>query len=582
MSGKIPRSFIDELIVRVDIVDLIDSRFPLKKAGRNFVAKCPFHNEKTPSFSVNRDKQMFYCFGCGAGGNAITFVMDYDHLDFVGAVEELAAFAGVSVPQRDTSDNRSKHDELSALYEIQKRVANFYSDQLFNQSVGRSAICYLKNRGVTGDIARAFMLGFAPSGWNVLKTARFDNKMLLAAGLTTQNDEGRCYDRFRNRIVFPIRDRRSRVVGFGGRVIDDSAPKYLNSPETAVFQKSKELYGLYELLQNSAKPERIIVVEGYMDVIALAQHGIKYSVATLGTATSRNHVDILFRYTQEIVFCFDGDRAGREAAWRAVEIAMPSLKDGRQIRIMHLGSGFDPDSYIRQEGADRFCAEVTGATMFSDYFFDRLSSDVGLVGIEGRANLVAKAKPMLARLPDGVLRELMIKRLKDVAGLDGIELSTRHQGQYSRGHFKSFKTSRVAPSPVRMAVAILLQYPATVKNLDLKEIRGVNHTSQGIKLLYEVLDILNENPEITSAGLIERFRGQPSEKYVNTLARFELLIPDQGLEFELADALNKIGQREKERMVTDLLRKAEQETLSDQERAELKRLLSESQSSELD
>ncbi len=582
MSGKIPQAFIDELLILVDIVDLIDAKLQLKKTGRNFVAKCPFHNEKTPSFSVNREKQMFYCFGCGVGGNVITFVMNYDHLGFVEAVEDLAEFAGITLPEREASDDNSERSDLNAIYSLQKQVTDFYSDQLFKKPAGRKAIRYLKNRGVTGDVARLFLLGYAPPGWNTLVDAQFDLSMLVNAGLSVKNDAGRCYDRFRDRVVFPIRDRRGRVIGFGGRVLDDSVPKYLNSPETAVFQKGKELYGLYELLQNATKPERILVVEGYMDVIALAQNGIENSVATLGTATSRNHVETLFRYTKEIVFCFDGDKAGYEAAWRAVEVAMPSLRDGLQIRIMHLDLGSDPDSYVRHVGAERFCTEAAGATVFSDYFFDRLGSGLDLSGIEGRANLVAKAKPLLTRLPNGVLRELMRNRLKDIAKIDSIELSASKMGQNGHAKFQLSKKSRLSPSPVRMAVAILVQYPETAKNVDLKAACGIRPINKGLELLYEVLKILHEKPQITSAGLIERFRGRPAEKYVNALAQFELLVSDQGLELELTDALARIEQREKERTLTDLLHKAEENELNDQERNELKRLLRGSQTSGLD
>jgi len=573
MSGKIPQAFIDELLIRVDIVDFIDAKIPLKKTGRNFVAKCPFHNEKTPSFSVNREKQLFYCFGCGVGGNVITFVMDYDHLGFVEAVEDLAEFAGITVPEREASYENSDRSDLNAIYALQKQVTDFYSDQLLKQPVGRKAIRYLKNRGVTGDIARLFLLGYAPPGWKTLVDAQFDQSMLVNAGLSVKNDAARCYDRFRDRVVFPIRDRRGRIIGFGGRVLDDSVPKYLNSPETAVFQKGKELYGLYELLQNTTKPERILVVEGYMDVIALAQNGIENSVATLGTATSRNHIEIIFRYTKEIVFCFDGDKAGYEAAWRAVEVAMPSLKDGLQMRIMHLDSGSDPDSYVRQVGAERFCAEAAGAAVFSDYFFDRLGSGLDLRGIEGRANLVAKAKPLLTQLPDGVLRELMQSRLKDVAKINSIELSASNRGQNGHAKFQLSKKSRVSPSPVRMAVAILVQHPETAKNIDLKAACEMRPVNKGIELLYEVLSILNEKPEITSAGLIEHFRGRSTEKYVNALAQFELLVSDKGLELELIDALTRIEQREKERALNDLLHKAEENVLTNQERNELKRLL---------
>ena len=574
MSGRIPQAFIDELLVRVDIVDLIEVRLALKKAGRNFIAKCPFHDEKTPSFTVNREKQMFHCFGCGAGGNSITFIMDYDHLGFIEAVEDLADFAGVPLPVRETpASNEEGAINLAAVYEIQKQVATFYSDQLLNRPLGKVAINYLRGRGVTGKVARAFTLGFAPPGWDALSDSEFDHSLLIQAGLLINKEDRRSYDRFRNRIMFPIRDRRGRVIGFGGRVLDDSLPKYLNSPETGVFQKSKELYGLYELLQVSAKPNQILVVEGYMDVIALAQNSISYSVATLGTAMSRNHLEILFRYTGEIVFCFDGDEAGRKAAWRAVELALPVLRDGRQIRIMLLDSGFDPDTYVRQVGAEKFVAAARDSRLLSDYFFEYLSFDLNLAEMESRAKITAMAKPLIAQLPQGIFRNLMEKRLLDLAQVDNIQVGAGKVSQGSGVNANLSRRGRVKPSPYRTALAILLQYPGLFKALDIKEIRSDDSASEGIKLLLEVLMILAETPELSSAGLVERFRGDSSEKTIKILAQYDLLVPEHGLEDELIGAFRRIVQQENEKRLAKLLIRAEQNSLAEPDRIELKRLL---------
>lgn len=575
MSGSIPQSFIDELLVRVDIVDLIETRITLKKAGRNYVAKCPFHDEKTPSFSVNRQKQMFYCFGCGAGGNAITFLMDYDHLGFVEAIEDLADFAGLSLPKREI---QAKHGDagtnISAVYDIQQRVADYFSDQLLNQASGKSAIKYLRSRGVTGEVARAFTLGFAPPKWDSLTGSGFDQNTLIQAGLVAKSDDGRCYDRFRNRVMFPIRDRRGRIIGFGGRVLDDSLPKYLNSPETVAFEKSKELYGLYELLQDSAKPERIIVVEGYMDVIALAQNGIGYSVATLGTAMSRTHLEILFRYTAEIVFCFDGDLAGQKAAWRAVELSLPVLRDGRQIRIMLLESNSDPDSYVRQVGAEQFATAARDSALLSEYFFEYLSSGLNVSEMESRAKIAGKAKPLIAQIPKGVFRGLMEKRLSELTKLQNIELTSKKVGPNAVNPAKSTGRSRVKPSPARTALAILLQFPELGKILDVREICCNGSESDGIKLLVEVLRILSENPEMSTAGLVERFRDTSSEKTIRALARYEILVPEHGLEAELSGAFKRIVQRENEKNLADLLARAQESSLAEPDRIELKRLLS--------
>jgi len=574
MSGRIPQSFIDELLVRVDIVDLIEVRITLKKAGRNYIARCPFHDEKTPSFTVNREKQMFHCFGCGAGGNSITFIMDYDHLGFLEAVEDLADFAGLPLPVRDTyTSNHEGVIDLAAVYEIQKQVTTFYSDQLLNQPVGKVAINYLRGRGLTGDVARAFLLGFAPSGWDVLSNSNFDKSLLIQAGLMIKNEAGRSYDRFRNRIMFPIRDRRGRIIGFGGRVLDDSLPKYLNSPETSVFQKSKELYGLYELLQVSTKPNQILVVEGYMDVIALAQNGISYSVATLGTAMSKNHLEILFRCTGEIVFCVDGDEAGRNAAWRAVELALPVLRDGRQIRIMLLDSGFDPDSYVRKVGAEKFAATALSSSLLSDYFFEYLGSDLNLAEMESRAKIAAKAKPLIAQLPHGVFRNLMENRLLDLAQVDSIELGAGEASHHAGAKMNPPRRERVKPSPFRTALAILLQYPRMGKKLDVSEIRGDDSASEGIKLLLEVLNILTETPELSSGSLVERFRGNSDEKTIKVLAQYDLLVPENGLEDELSGAFRRIVQQENKNRLSKLLVRAEQNSLAEADRIELKRLL---------
>ncbi|MGZ5031390.1 MAG: DNA primase, partial [Methylobacter sp.] len=416
MSGRIPREFIDELLVRVDIVDLIDSHVPLKKTGNNFVARCPFHSEKTPSFSVNPKKQFFYCFGCGASGNAISFLMNFSHLDFVEAVEDLAGFAGLEVPRESLEHHQpeQKKVDLKSLYALMEQVAAFYAEQLRTSNEGKKAAQYLKNRGVSGDCAGDFMLGYAPDEWKALST-RFNQKLLLEAGLLVHNENDQLYDRFRGRLMFPIRDKRARIIGFGGRVLDNSLPKYLNSPETSLFHKGKEVYGLYELLQKNAKPQRILIVEGYMDVISLAQHGIHYAVAALGTATSQAHLDLLFRLSSELVFCFDGDKAGREAAWRAMEPAFSSLKDGRQIRIMLLPQDHDPDSLVREEGVDGFISRVETAETLSEYFFGHFSKELKLSEMEGRAQLVIKAKPYLDKLPESIFKEMMFARLKELS-----------------------------------------------------------------------------------------------------------------------------------------------------------------------
>ncbi|MFN3163923.1 MAG: DNA primase, partial [Pseudohongiellaceae bacterium] len=428
MAGLIPQSFIDDLLHRVDIVEVIDKRVNLKKAGKNYTACCPFHNEKTPSFSVQPEKQFYYCFGCGAGGNAIGFVMNYDGSDFPAAVESLARDAGLEVPREESKAEARRHSENNKLVDVLEQASRFYQTQLRQNAQKAEAVNYLKSRGLSGEIARDYGLGFAPPGWDNLLQAIGGSdeadQALLKAGMIIQKDNPRdgderhYYDRFRHRIMFPIRDSRGRTVAFGGRVLGDDKPKYLNSPETPVFHKGSELYGLYEAKRAGSKFERILMVEGYMDVIALAQSGIRNAVATLGTATSERHLARLFRQTQEVVFCFDGDEAGRKAAWRALETTLPQMEDGRQVRFLFLPEGMDPDDYVRQRGQDAFVQAVAEATALEDYFFRKLAEDIDLETSQGKARLSNLAKPLLRTLPRGVFAQLMLDRLSETLNVD--------------------------------------------------------------------------------------------------------------------------------------------------------------------
>ncbi len=464
MAGRIPREFIDDLLARVDIVDLIDSHVPLKKSGSNHMARCPFHTEKTPSFSVNRNKQFFYCFGCGASGNAISFLMDLNHLDFVEAVEDLASYQGVDVPREQNSSPTIHANKTSAneSYELLKKVALFYYQQFRKNPEAQKAIDYFKSRGVGGEIAKKFLLGYAPDQWQTLD-AQFSQKTLLEAGLLVKKDGGGCYDRFRGRVMFPIRDRRGRVVGFGGRVLDDSLPKYLNSPETPVFQKNREVYGLHELLEKNSKPRRILVVEGYMDVIALHQYGIDYSVAVLGTAISTTHLDLLFRFTSELVFCFDGDSAGRQAAWRAVEAVLACMRDGRKTRIMLLPQGEDPDSLVRNTGSHEFSRMQDQAQPLSDYFFEKLSQDSDLSTLEGRVSLAKNAKSYLQKIPNGIFQGLMMGKLEEITQVSDLDIFDESVKLKLINKKSRLSTKQKQNSPARTAIALLLQNPELVK-----------------------------------------------------------------------------------------------------------------------
>ncbi|MEH6812824.1 MAG: DNA primase, partial [Motiliproteus sp.] len=408
MAGRIPQNFIDDLLNRTDIADVIEERISLKRTGRNYSGLCPFHKEKSPSFSVNPEKQFYYCFGCGAGGNAIGFVMEHDRIDFPQAVDALARRAGIEIPQ-DNSVDHAQSQKLKHSYQLLEQTASFYQQQLKQHPEREKAVNYLKNRGLSGQIALSFQIGYAPPGWDNLISHLQQlpelkdiskNQDLDDAGLVILKEENdRCYDRFRDRIIFPIVDMRGRVIAFGGRVLTDEKPKYLNSPETDTFHKNRELYGLYQARQANRNLDRVLIVEGYMDVVALAQFGINNAVATLGTATSEHHLTRLYKLVNEVVFCFDGDNAGRKAANRALETTLPLMEDGRQARFLFLPEGEDPDSLVRQEGSEQFNQRIKNAKPLSDFFFDNLSEPLDLESGEGRARLSALAMPMLEQIP---------------------------------------------------------------------------------------------------------------------------------------------------------------------------------------
>jgi len=580
MSGRIPRQFIDELLVRVDIVDLIDSHVPLKKTGNSFVARCPFHTEKSPSFSVSRKKQFFHCFGCGASGNAISFLMDFSHLDFVEAVEDLAGFVGVEVPRESIEyQTGQKKEDLNSLYVLMEQVAAFYVEQLRTSDEGKKAAEYLKNRGVSGNCAGDFMLGYAPDEWKAL-AGRFNQKLLIEAGLLVSSENGQIYDRFRGRIMFPIRDKRSRIIGFGGRVLDDSLPKYLNSPETPLFHKGKEVYGLYELLEKNAKPQRILIVEGYMDVIALAQYGIYYSVAALGTAASQAHLDLLFRFSSELVFCFDGDKAGREAAWRAMESAFSSLKDGRQIRIMLLPQNHDPDSLVREEGVDGFINRVQTAETLSEYFFGHFSNKLNLSEMEGRAQLVNKAKPYLEKLPESVFKEMMFARLKELSGwasLDVLEnAATFASKQSSKQDPRAGRKGRQDNgrlSSARVAIALLVQNPRLAEALEQREIDWSELEFPGVALFKNILQMIEDKNPANSVVLVECYRDAAEEKSIKALALLDSQVSDDKIDAVFFDSLDRLLIQARETALTRLLNKGKTEGLDTEEKEALRKML---------
>ena len=418
--ARLPQAFIDQVLDRTDIVDVVDRRVKLKKAGKNYSACCPFHQEKTPSFSVNPEKQFYYCFGCGAGGNALGFIMDYERMEFREAIESLAHAAGIDLPAEEV-DNAPQVDHQKPLYESMERATKLYEGFLRQHKDRGRVVQYLKNRGLSGEIARDFRLGFAPEGWdNLMQTLTDEDSVghALTAGLLIENDKGRKYDRFRDRVIFPIVNQRGKVIAMGGRVLGDGKPKYLNSPETPLFSKSHELYGLHHIRKFAKNLSRIVVVEGYMDVIALAQFGIHYAVATLGTSVGKPHLELLFRRVEQVVFCFDGDEAGRKAAFRGMEAALPMMEDGRQVKFLFLPEGEDPDTVVRSKGAQHLEHMFDTAAPLEQFLFEQMGTGIDLTTMDGKARLSKLVAPYINQIPDGVYKTLLFKSLAERTDMD--------------------------------------------------------------------------------------------------------------------------------------------------------------------
>ena len=569
MRGRIPREFIDELLARLDVVEVIDRRVPLKKAGKDFKACCPFHNEKTPSFTVSRPKQFYHCFGCGVSGTAITFLMEFEHLSFPEAVEELAGEAGLEVP--DTGPARSGDNPTLPLLEILGEASRYYKDQLRSHRDASTTIAYLKQRGLTGEIAAQFDLGYAPTGWdNLSSTADNEEKLdlMVKAGLISKRESGGHYDRFRARVIFPIHDNKGRVIAFGGRLLDEGEPKYLNSPETPVFHKGSELYNLHRARSAIAQQQMSIVVEGYMDVLALAQHGIDHCVATLGTATTTTHLQRLFRLAPSIVFCFDGDRAGRDAAGRALEIALPLLESGRQVSFLFLPDGEDPDSVIRDQGADTFRTLIESATPLPDLLFDTLLNQTDLTRMDGKARLATLARPLVSRVPEGPLRELMQQRLSDLTGVAPSGLGGLPTTPPTVPHKRASARSKRL-SPLATAISVLVQRPQLAAGLDLPTAIVDTQDDPGVQLLTKVHGLARENPQLTTASLIERFRGDEQQPTLEKLASRNHLVDDDGLEIFLAETLATLASQSIDDTIAELLRLASERELSGIEKQQL-------------
>ena len=585
--GRIPQSFIDELIERTNIVEVIGLRVPLKKAGREYRACCPFHTEKTPSFWVSPEKQFYHCFGCGAHGTALGFLIEHDRLPFPEAVEELAQALGLTVPHEGGTAPPPKRNE--SLFDLMEKVARFYATTLAGNPRAQE---YLKRRGLEADTLKRFGIGYAPDSWNeVLRRFGATDEtrhQLSDCGLIIERDSEapaprsgeRHYDRFRDRIMFPIRDARGRVIAFGGRILDKGEPKYLNSPETVLFHKGRELYGMYETRQSRAPLNRLLVVEGYMDVVRLHQAGVHYAVATLGTATTADHLKRVFQLVSEVVFSFDGDRAGRAAAWRALQNALPEAVEGRELRFLFLPEGEDPDTLVGKEGREAFERRLsTEALPLSEYFVRELGDRVMTRGADGRAKVAQAARPLLLQVPEGVYRRLLTERLAQAFGFqrtpEGIaELLGIRIGAAATAA-QSAQPGAGRGSLVRQAVRLLLHFPqiaADIKEEQLARIRALEEP--GIDVLSALIDELRITPAQTTAQVLERWRGRPDEPHLVRLAGLEAMVKDAAAaQRELDEALGRLHQESVRRQLDQLLEKDRNLGLSKEEKLELQQLM---------
>ncbi len=566
--ARIPDAFIDELLARSDIVEIVGARVPLKKQGREYSARCPFHDERSPSFTVSPNKQFYHCFGCGAHGTAISFLMNYDRLEFLDAVDELAKRAGMEVPRdtRQRNENGDTRDIFSAL----DAASNFFRRQLAQSDKARG---YVDRRGIDASIVERFGIGYAPDGFSALRDALGTDprrmQLLERAGLFSKNDRGHVYDKFRDRLMFPIHDRRGRVIAFGGRVIDaEDSPKYLNSPETALFHKGRELYGLWQARQANAKLDRLIVVEGYMDVVALAQYGVSQAVATLGTATTPEHAELLFRNAPDVYFCFDGDRAGRGAAWKALESVLPRMKDGRQALFLFLPEGEDPDSLVRKEGVAGFDARLREAVPLSEFFYAQLSADVNLSSLDGKARLAERCKPLLAQIPDGAFGDLMQQRLTELTGVGARASAPQVHVPMQRARGGSATAQK--PSLVRSAIQHLLHRPAIALELPPPD-RYADARQPGIELLHELVLLVRERPEIGTGGLLEHFAGRDESAALQKLAAQELPGEEPALRAEFLGAIAQLEKQVLQQRIDELQQRLS--GLDEAEKYELRALL---------
>ncbi|HAS3592707.1 TPA: DNA primase [Vibrio cholerae] len=585
MAGHIPRSFIDDLLARLDIVDVIDARVKLKKKGKNYSACCPFHNEKTPSFSVSQEKQFYHCFGCGAHGNAIDFVMEYERMEFPEAIEELASTIGLEVQREERTPYSPfakntpavKSEDKRSLYDLMGSIAQFYRQQL-KVPANEHAIEYLKNRGLSGEIVQKFGIGYIADEWDLVRRnfgqQRSSEDMLVTAGMLIENDNGRRYDRFRGRVMFPIRDRRGRVIGFGGRITEQGTPKYLNSPETPIFHKGKELYGLYEVLQAYREPPQILVVEGYMDVVALAQYGVDYSVASLGTSTTGDHLQLLFRQTNHVICCYDGDRAGRDAARRAMENALEFLNANKILKVLFLPDGEDPDSFVRKYGKTKFEEEIENSQSLIDFLLTEIKKEAPDTDSKRWGTYVAtNAAPLLNKTTDPSLKAYLWKELTLGTGWSDFQLQ-----KFLNSLLTTNSNSQPSPhtaikrTPMRDVIALLIQNPSYAELVpDLASVRHL--MIPGLDTFSEVLEKCRQYPHITTGQLLEHWRDSKNETLLSRLASWEIPLVEDNQEELFLDSLDKILAQCVEKQIENLQAKERSVGLSTEEKRELQDLI---------
>lgn len=570
MAGRIPRVFIDDLLARTDIVDLIDARLKLKKQGKNYHACCPFHNEKTPSFTVNGEKQFYYCFGCGAHGNAIDFLMNYDKLEFVESVEELAAMSNLEVPfEAGNRPGLTERHQRQTLYQLMDGLSRFYQQSL-SYPAAEPARQYLTKRGLSREVIQRFAIGYAPPGWdNALKhlgDTHDNRKLLLDAGMLVTSDQGRSYDRFRGRVMFPIRDKRGRVIGFGGRVLGNEQPKYLNCPETDIFHKGRQLYGLYEVRQMADEPSRLLVVEGYMDVVALAQYGINYAVASLGTSTTAEHIQLLFRVTHNVICCYDGDRAGRDAAWRALETALPYMADGHQMRFMFLPDGEDPDTLVRREGKAAFEERIEQAQPLSSFLFNSLLSQVDLSTPDGRARLSALALPLIIQVPGETLRIYLRQELGNKLGIqDDERLELLMPKQAKSGVIRA--APQLKRTTMRILIGLLAQNPELARLVP--SLSGLEQSKlAGLGLFAELVGTCLSQPGLTTGQLLEHYRDTKESAILEKLSMWDEITDKSIVEKTFTDSLNRMFDSLLELRLEELIARDRVYGLSKEERQE--------------